>query len=386
MTDDKFGQYTADIATSASRTNATDGSKARPAAEKLLEAAATLPFHPHPLLANQHLQTIWSNRIERHPAGRRLSDRSESSFVEAEDGDRLQLQWSLTEHDPTAVLIVLHGLTGCAESNNVMSVAAKGYAAGFDVVRVDLRNSLADDTSLGIGHAGRSEDLRSVIDHVRGEYPGTPLTVIGFSLGGNITLKAMGEYGSAAPSELKAVATISVPIDLDAACHAIDRTGNWIYRSYFLKRLAGRYELLRARHPERFPYLELSAIKSIRAWDNAIVAPLSGFVDAEDYYSQSSALRTLAGIRIPSLLIQAQDDPFIPFDSFRRPVVQNHGWLKLLGPARGGHVGFYAAPGVDGELDRFWAENRALAFCAASVELPWPPPRGLDSLAVKISR
>jgi len=252
-----------------------------------------------------------------------------------------------------------------------MATAAKGYAIGFDIVRVDLRNTQADDTpSLGIGHAGRSEDLRATIAHIEKRSPGAPITVVAFSLGGNITLKAAGEYGDDAPDSLRAVATISVPIDLDGACSAIDeRRANWIYRTYFLKRLTRRYLDARRQHPDLFHSIDADSIRGIRDWDNAVVAPLGGFENAEDYYARNSSLKVLENIRIPTLLVHAQDDPFIPFEPFQTAAVRDNESIRLLAPPQGGHVGFYSTADHTHDPDRFWAENRALAFCAEAVGL-----------------
>lgn len=368
------------------------------------------PFIARGWRGNRHFQTIWPNRIKRDPAGARLAAHSHATVIESEDGDRLRLYWSrhangappahdaLVRHDRNEgsvpprqyaetdperaahssghargerrpVLVVLHGLTGAADADNVMATTAKGYELGFDVVRVDLRNTQADDApSLGIGHAGRSEDLRATLRHVEEEAPGAPVAAIGFSLGGNITLKALGEYGDAAPACLRAAATVSVPIDLNSACTAIDeRRENWIYRTYFLRRLARRYLAAHAARPDLFHSIDVDSIRGIRDWDNAVVAPLGGFADADDYYARNSSLDVIGDIRVATLLIHAQDDPFIPFESYEAPAVRDNPHISLLAPPQGGHVGFFATALLDGEPDRYWAENRALAFCAAIV-------------------
>ncbi len=353
-------------------------------------AAASLrpPFVARGWRGNRHFQTIWPNRIQRGPAGSQLARRSTPAVIESEDGDSLRLFWSrrgessAPDDDTTSprnadesrpVLVVLHGLTGCADADNVMATAAKGFAIGFDVVRVDLRNTQADDApSLGIGHAGRSEDLRATLGHVAEVAPSAPIAVIGFSLGGNIALKALGEYGSERPSNLRAAATVSVPIDLNGACTAIDeRRENWIYRTYFLRRLARRYLAARDQRPDLFHPIDVDSIRGIRDWDNAVVAPLGGFADAEDYYARNSSLNVVGDIRVATLLIHARDDPFIPFAPYEQPAVRDNEHLTLLAPPQGGHVGFFSTETLDGEPDRYWAENRALAFCAESVGLEW---------------
>jgi predicted alpha/beta-fold hydrolase len=323
---------------------------------------------------NRHYQTIWPNRARRGPSGAPLVGASTPVTIESEDGDLLRLYWSRHADNggsPRPVLVVLHGLTGCADADNVLATGAKAQALGFDVVRIDLRNSQADDTpSLGIGHAGRSEDLRATLRHVGDRCPGAPIAVIGFSLGGNIALKAAGEFGADVPPALRAVATVSVPIDLDDACTAIDENPeNWIYRTYFLKRLGRRYLQARRNRPDLFHAVDVGRIRGIREWDNAVVAPLGGFVDAEDYYARNSSLKVIDRIRVPTLLVHAKDDPFIPFGPYESSVVRDNGWIRVLAPARGGHVGFFTTSEIEGEPDRYWAENRALAFCAAALGL-----------------
>ncbi|MGD8817804.1 MAG: hypothetical protein PVJ51_11525, partial [Acidobacteriota bacterium] len=178
---------------------------------------------------------------------------------------------------------------------------------------------------------------------------------------------------------LRAAATVSVPIDLDDACAAIDgRRQNWIYRTYFLRRLARRYLVARAERPDLFHPIDVDSIRGIRDWDNAVVAPLGGFVDAEDYYARNSSLEVIGDIHVPTLLIHAQDDPFIPFRPYESPAVRDNDKLTLLAPPQGGHVGFFSTEQLAGEPDRYWAENRALAFCGAAVGLRWgtPPPNG----------
>jgi predicted alpha/beta-fold hydrolase len=191
-------------------------------------------------------------------------------------------------------------------------------------------------------------------------------------LGGNIALKALGEYGAGAPATLRAAATVSVPIDLNAACTAIDeRRENWIYRTYFLRRLARRYLAARAQRPDLFHPIDVDSIRGIRDWDNAVVAPLGGFADAEDYYARNSSLNVVGDIRVATLLIHAQDDPFIPFAPYEAAAVQDNDLITLLAPRQGGHVGFFSTELRGGEPDRYWAENRALAHCAAAVGLSW---------------
>lgn len=325
------------------------------------------PFRPAGVLRGPHRQTIWSNYGPR-PQMNGLRRLERTALVPTDDGDQIQVHWWQQPH-PSPTLIVLHGLTGCAQSPNVLGIAAKAFARGFSVLRADLRNASGETPSIGIGHAGRSEDFRALVEHVRTNSPAQPIAAVGYSLGGNVTLKAAGEYGAAAPPELRAVGAISVPIDLDASCTSIDRTTNWPYRRYFLRRLGQTVQRRRALAPDLYRAVRLRGIRTLRDFDNAVVATTCGFRNAEDYYRMCSSIRFAAQIRLPTLLIQAQDDPFIPFAAFSDPRLRQNRSIRMMDPPHGGHVGFYAAHrGPD--PDAYWAENRALEHCAQHVGLP----------------
>ncbi len=260
------------------------------------------------------------------------------------------------------VMLILHGLTGCSSSGQVLGIAVKAQRAGFRIVRADLRNAAGDTPSAGIGHAGRSEDVRALLDHIAACAADAPVTIVGYSLGGNIALKALGELGAAARARIAAAVTISVPIDLDHSCTSIDTGSNTIFRRYFLRRL-GRLVAARQRaHPERYGDLKIDGVDSLREFDDRVVAALCGFDSAEDYYARSSSLPWLPGIEVPTLLIHARDDPFVPFLPYEDPSIRANSNITLLATERGGHAGFWGRRGQDD--DRFWAEHRAVQFCA----------------------
>lgn len=334
-------------------------------------------FRPSGPLRSAHLQTLWANWAPRPAADARVRIDSSPSVVSTGGpgpADRLRLHWTPPRRDDAPVLVVLHGLTGCADSPGVAGVAAKGRERGFEVVRVDLRNAPGATPSVGVGHAGRSEDARAVLDHVRAERPSAAIAVVGFSLGGNVALKAAGELGDDAPAALRAVVGISVPIDLDRCCRAIDAPLNLPYRAYFLRRLRRTVRSRASAYPHHYEGIELPSALSLRAFDDAVVAPLGGFRDAADYYARSSALRVLADVRVPTLLIEAEDDPFIPFDVYDDARIRTNRRIRLLATRHGGHAGFWAPPPA-GDRDAFWAENRAVDFAARAVGLPWSPRR-----------
>jgi len=323
--------------------------------------AIALEFHPPAWPKGGMGQTIWANYAPRPSALRRLHVTSRSKILATPDGDRIRVHWNDGHRHGAPILVLLHGLTGCAQSSQVLGLAAKGRAAGFATARVDLRNALGDTPSVGVGHAGRSEDIDTILDHVTAHAPGRSIALIGYSLGGNVALKALGEMADKARPELAAAVTISVPIDLSAACTAIDAADNWMFRRYFVTRLKKIVERRRREGRGQYGSIDLRDVESIREFDGRLVAPLCGFDSAEDYYRRSSALPLIGAIRVPTLLIQAIDDPFIPFAAYENPSIAANPAVSLLATQHGGHAGFWARRGNDS--DRFWAEHRAIEFC-----------------------
>lgn len=325
-------------------------------------------FSPPPWLRSGHLQTLWANWAPRPARLQRLIAESTTHEVAVQD-DRLRVHRWQQGKGRRPVVVVLHGLTGCAASPQVLGVADEGVRAGFDVVRVDLRNASGHTPSRHIGHAGRSEDLLAVIDWTRRSAPGRPIAVAAYSLGGNLALKAFGEGGAALPAEVAALAVISVPVDLDAASRAIDRTSNWPYRWYFLRRLARVVRQRAARFPDLYATIDrrrLASARTLRAFDEAVVATLCGFDDADDYYRRCSAVAHAPAIERPTLLIHADDDPFVPVASYADERLTGNPHLELLLSRHGGHAGFWGrAPGSD--ASPFWAERRVIEFLRAQV-------------------
>jgi len=323
--------------------------------------ATAAEFHPPAWPKGGMGQTIWANYAPRPTALRRLHATSRSEVLATPDGDHIRAHWNDGPKPGAPILVLLHGLTGCAQSSQVLGLAEKGLAAGFAIVRVDLRNALGETPSVGVGHAGRSEDINTILDHVTTHAPGRAVALIGYSLGGNVALKALGEMADRPRPELAAAVTISVPIDLSAACTAIDAADNWMFRRYFVTRLKRIVERRRREGRGEYGRIDLREVESIREFDGCLVAPLCGFDSAEDYYRHSIALRVIGDIRVPTLLIQAVDDPFIPFAAYENSSIDANPAVSLLATRHGGHAGFWARRGADS--DRFWAEHRAVEFC-----------------------
>lgn len=327
------------------------------------EDAVPPTFEPPRWLRSGKAQTIWSNYAPRDAAGQRLHRDARKAIIPTLDGDALRVHWNEPGSSAGApVMLILHGLTGCAASGQVLGIAVKAQRAGFRVARADLRNASGSTPSAGIGHAGRSEDVRALLEHIS-EYAGdAPVAIVGYSLGGNIALKALGELGAGARARISAAVAISVPIDLDHSCASIDTGGNRIFRRYFLRRL-GRLVAVRQRaHPDRYGDLEVDGVDSLREFDDRVVAALCGFDSAEDYYARSSSLPWIPRIEVPTLLIHARDDPFVPFEPYEDPSIAANPHVTLLATTHGGHAGFWGRRGLD--HDRFWAEHRAVQYCA----------------------
>jgi predicted alpha/beta-fold hydrolase len=211
-------------------------------------------------------------------------------------------------------------------------------------------------------HAGLTNDARKVIDELIKKDGLTRIIVAGFSLGGNQVLKLGGEYGDLPPSELRGLVAISPSIDLHASTDRLRAGRNWIYHKKFLRALKRRIKIKEKLYPQLYQANGLYRLKSIRAFDDKYVAPAFGFAGADDYYTKASSLPHIKHIRIPTLIIHAQDDPFIPFAPLRDLSVAANPNVLLLAPKRGGHVAFISGTTSEGE-DRFWAENRLIDFC-----------------------
>ena len=323
------------------------------------------PFVPHPLFRSGHAQTIaafaWPRR------GRRLaSDGSdEARLFEVEPGVRVLVhcRWQAARGSSPTLLLV-HGLEGSSESVYMPSTARKAFAAGFNVLRMNLR-TCGDTLHLTetLYNSGLSPDLRAVIAELISRDRLTAIYLGGFSLGGNLTLKLAGEYGADFPRELKGVCAVSPSVDLAASATAIERRSNWVYNRKFIRSLKRRMREAARLYPERYDTTQLKHIRTIRDFDERITAPHGGFRDAADYYARSSSLPLISRIRVPTLIIHAADDPFIPFDALLHPSVGANPDVILLAPTHGGHVGFVSDGATVADEDRFWAENRLVEFC-----------------------
>ncbi|HEX8070318.1 MAG TPA: alpha/beta fold hydrolase [Pyrinomonadaceae bacterium] len=330
---------------------------------ELGEALKEKPFRPHPLFVSGHAQTIGAFAWPRHET-LRAARTDEARLFEVAPGARLlaHCRW---QAEPRAhpTLVAVHGLEGSSESKHVVGTAGKAYRAGYNTVRLNLR-TCGDTLHLAetLYHSGLTGDLLAVVRELA-EVDRLPAIFLGgFSLGGNMTLKLAGDEGARLPAAVRGLFAVSPPIDLPACAAAIAWRSNWLYQYDFMRRLRRRMRQAGRLRPDRYDLRDLRRVRTLREFDARYTAPAGGYRDVDDYYQRASALPVLHHIRRPTLVIHAQDDPFIPFASFRAPALAANPYVVLLAPPHGGHVGFVAADGP-GPEDRFWAENRIVEFC-----------------------
>ena len=242
-------------------------------------------------------------------------------------------------------------------------VAAKAFARGMNVVRLNQRNcGNTEHLSEGLFHSGLTTDAAHVLHELAHVDGLQTLAVAGYSLGGNLALKLAGEYGPNAPGELVAVAAVSPIIEISQCTRALERKENWLYEWNFVRDLKRRMRRKEQCRPGRFDLTRLNAIKSVREFDEVYTAPYFGFRDAEDYYRRASAMRVIDRIMVPALVITAEDDPFVPSQPFHDQKVTTNPHIHLRISAHGGHCGFVAARSAND--DGYWAEAEIVDFVA----------------------
>ena len=316
-----------------------------------------IPYYP--LIRHGDVQTIvaryWPRSLDpqRYPTQSRFfatdADTTVLAKVNELDSGRAA--------DQRPTVLALHGLTACDQAPYMVTSAQAALSAGFDSIRLNMRNcGGTEHLCKTLYHSGLTHDLRRVVD----ELAPRPVYILGYSMGGNVALKLAGEWGENAPDHVRAICAVSPPVQLAMCAREIGRLRNRVYEQRFMRRLRAALRQKMALMPEEFPKRDLSSIKTIWQFDEEVTAPSFGFADAADYYRQSSSAAFLGDIRIPTLVLHAQDDPFIPFDAFDLPSLRENPWLSFLSPRHGGHVAFLAKG-----RHRFWAQIQAMRFFRA---------------------
>lgn len=323
-------------------------------------AFAAKPFEPHPLLRNGHAQTLagwaWPRRFR---SGSPAKD--EVRLFEIEPGVRLlaRCRWH-GNHSGRPTLVLVHGLGGSCDSPYVLGVASLAYETGMNVVRLNQRNcGGTEHLTPTLYHSGMSGDLRYVVSELAENDRLQRIFVAGFSMGGNLALKMAGELGEKVPHALLGVCVVSPLLDLGETAKRVERPSNWPYQWSFVRGLRRLIRRKKELYPDLYDIRRLNRVRTIREYDELFIAPYAGYSDADDYYARSSALRFVAGIRTPTFIIHAQDDPLVPIEPLRRPELLGNPWVLTSTPLHGGHVGFISDAKKGG---RFWAEERLVEF------------------------
>ncbi len=326
-------------------------------------------FTPHPLLRNAHAQTIIGSLIPRRTP--LVDSNTEERVFRVASNARVlaHISWQKDARSrPT--LVIVHGLEGSSISPYMLGTAEKALRAGFNCVRLNARNcgGTAHLTET-LYHAGLTDDLRAVTDELIERDRVDEIYLVGFSLGGNVALKLAGEYAGDAPRALRGVIAVSPSIHLSRCARAMEIRSNALYHVRFMRALKRSLRTKARLFPDRYDASLLKGIKSIRQFDETYVAPHWGFRDAEDYYARASAFPLIGRTRVPTLILHAKDDPFIPFSQFEE--MEENPSVLLVATERGGHVGFVARASED----RFWYETMTAEFirltsrCQAQVSL-----------------
>lgn len=329
-------------------------------------------FRPRRFLRSGHLQTIVGNYLPRTST----LPPPESQLVEASPATPNQIASQVLCHchwqpapvradRPTAIIV--HGLEGSSHSQYVIGNANKLWRAGCNIVRMNMRNCGGTEAlSPTLYHSGLSGDVAAVMNFFAAQHSLTSITLIGYSMGGNLVLKLAGELGTAAPAQLRSVIGISPAVDLGLSADALHLPQNRLYELKFLRALLRRFRRKAALFPRAYDTGRALGIHSLREFDDRITAFYSGFSGADDYYTRAAAARVLDRITVPTLILHALDDPFIRLSDQTRADIQSNANITLIETDHGGHCAFLADANQASGYDGYWAEHTLLRFLLAN--------------------
>ncbi len=315
-------------------------------------------YKPLFLLPNGHFETIFPSAFRKVPDMPHRQHR-----IETTDADFIDLDLYSRDNRKKTV-IISHGLEGNSKKGYVLGMVRMFINHGWDAIAWNYRGcGGSPNKTLRFYHSGATDDLAEVIRFAM-ETGYETIALAGFSLGGNLTLKYLGENNREIPREIKVGMTFSVPLDLYGGCMEISKSSNAIYARRFLRKLKKKvYQKARL-----MPDLDTSPLKHVKTlydFDNLYTAPLHGFTDARDYYRKCSAIHFIENIRVPTLIVNAKNDPILPKSCYPYKITEKlkHVWFET--PERGGHVGFLT---LDGGKIYYWSERRALEFAEQFTE------------------
>ncbi|MGK0390448.1 MAG: putative alpha/beta-fold hydrolase [Maribacter sp.] len=311
-------------------------------------------YQPSFLLKNGHFNTIYPSLFRKQEALPFQRKR-----INTPDDDFLDLDLLQNGHRRVAVLC--HGLEGSSSSKYIVGVASLLHQNNWDIVAMNYRSCSEEmNKQVRVYHSGATDDLHTVINFIEKDYD--EIVLVGFSLGGNLSLVYAGQEGQNINPKIKAVATASVPTNLLAGSLEILKKRNFIYHRKFLVSLRNKVKIKSKDHPHIYNEENLNRVKTLYDFDDIFTGPIGGFKDAKDYYTQCSSGQFIPKIKIPTLIINALDDPFLPKECYPYEEVKGNECVNLMTPKYGGHVGF-----VKKGSDHYWSEEIILRFLEGNI-------------------
>ena len=310
------------------------------------------------MLYGAHAMTVapvfWHRRFDIPPAEDRLFQVNSDSQLMA------RCHWQPRKRLQAPVIVIVHGLEGSSDSNYARGIAEAAFKRGYNAIRINQRNCGGSEAfTPTLYNSGMSADYRAVCEEL-GRDGYAEIFFAGYSMGGNLVLKMGGEYGGHPPAALCGICAVCPALDLAACADALERWDNYFYQRHFVTGLIERYRRKASSMPERYRQGDFGPVHSVRRFDDVITAPNFGYRDAQEYYEAASAKGVLQQLKVPTLLITAKDDPFVPYSSILAAGADRNPAIRLLATEHGGHCAFVSRKrGVE----RFWAEQRVVEFC-----------------------
>jgi uncharacterized protein len=319
------------------------------------------PFRVAPWATNPHVQTLLARFLRSAHGPSMVRER-----WELPDGDFLDLDLGPDPGPGAPLALLLHGLEGGSDRRYVLSACRELLARGIRPVAMNFRGCSGEmNRRARLYHSGETSDPAWVLAGLRRGFPGRRIGAMGFSLGGNVLLKLLGERRDGAVELVDAAVAVSVPMDLAAGCDLLDHTAMGRVYTWFFMRSLKRKVRAKAHLLDGLVDLQATlASRTLREFDDVATARVHGFRDASEYYRLSSSAAFVAGIRVPTLVIHSLDDPFLPTDAFPRAALEANPAITTAVHERGGHVGFMGGPPW---APRYWADEEGARFLAEAL-------------------